>query len=95
MHLIRILIGAIVLVLGLLIAAVVLVFGLVAWFIGRLFGKSGQKPVFQYSFSVNGRTTAQSRPTPKRESAVDAIDVETIDVDVTDAKPLISPPRDQ
>ncbi len=86
MHIIRILIGAVVVVLGLLVAALVMVLGLVAYFIQRLFGKPGRRPVFHYQTSFN---RGQGRPAhpPRRAAAVDAIDVETIDVEVIEPKP--------
>ncbi|MFH1497130.1 MAG: hypothetical protein ABII82_04820 [Verrucomicrobiota bacterium] len=78
MVIIRILVGAVVVTLGLLFAAFVMVLGLVAYVVQRLFGKPGRRPVFQYQYSFSRGAATPPRP-PRRAPVGEVIDVEVVD----------------
>lgn len=90
MSLLRFIIGTVIVIFGLLAAALVMVLGLFAYFVQRLLGKTGRRPVFQYQASFKrGPASARRHSAPASD---DVIDVDVIDVattritDSTDAK---------
>lgn len=80
MSIIRFIVAAVVITVGLLVAAVAMLLGLFAYAVQRLFGKPGRRPVFRH-------TVYRSRSTPPRPSRPvgDVIDVEVTDVEAMES----------